>query len=204
MVSPPRGRGTREPKGVIEQFDALIADIQRAHDRGEDIGMAEFNRTTRENQLAAWRTYRRYHCLGPRIGATMPEYTTDWYGDPATPHTPGTEQGDHGWHPACSCGFRAPLTSDTEHGALRRARVHAQVSTPQPEGRYVLTAYDRNAFPDSKIDVCLYCRECGGPALMRFEGIPEEHQEEISAAIREHDRRHHGETDPDARGTIPW
>lgn len=182
----------REPQGVMEQLDAIVSEIRRRHERGEDIGLRELNKVFRRNELAAARQRRLYHYLGPRDGQAMPETVTDWHGDPAIPHDPGAEQGDNGWwYPTCSCGFRALLSSSTEAGALRRARVHAHVSTPQPESRYVLEAYDGAASEDYEPRIYLYCREHARNSLLLFTGLPDEHQEEIAAAMREHEREHH-------------
>lgn len=182
----------RPPQGVIEHFDALISDVWRARERGVDIGLREFDRVARENALAAWRHHRAYHYLGPRNGDDMPESAHAWHGDPAIPHQPTTERGERGFHPACSCGFRALLTSDTEAGALRRARVHAQVSVPRPEGRYTLSAYD-GQYGTDKVEVKLRCRDCRDQrALLQFDGLPDEHRQEIAAVVREHESKFHG------------
>lgn len=188
MRVPPR----REPQGVMEQLDAIVTEIRRRHERGEDIGLRELNKIFRQNELAAARQHRLYHYLGPTNGRDMPETVTDWHGDPAVAHEPGAEQGDHGWYPVCSCGFRALLSSGTEESALRRARVHAEVSTPQPESRYLLEAYDGAAVEGYEPRVYLYCREHARQSLLLFTGLPDEHQEEIAAAMREHEREHHG------------
>jgi hypothetical protein len=181
-------------RGPIAALNALIADIDKARNRGEDIGLREFDKTVRENQMRAWRHHWLYNCLGPRSGNMMQAEISpyDWFGDPALPHEPAVEQVANSFHPTCSCGFRALLTSDTEEGALRRARVHADVSTPRPDGRYVLTAYDGPACLNHEIEVRLYCRECRGPSLMEISGPPDEHQDEIATVVREHDRDHHG------------
>jgi hypothetical protein len=184
-------RAPIERTGPIAAFDALLNDIEKARKRGVDIGMREVDRIFRENSIAAWRHYRLYHYLGPRDGNAMPESALGWHGDPAVPHEPGAEQGDHGWYPTCSCGFRALLSSATEESAQRRASIHAQVSTPQPEGRYVLSAYDGPASLSYEPEVRLYCREHGTHALLRMTGAPDEHQGKISEAIRDHDWEFH-------------
>lgn len=195
-----RTGGAVGERGPIAALDALIDDVYKARNRGEDIGLAWFNQTARENSLKAWNRHWLYHCLGPRDGTTMTDGSKsvlDWHGDPTIHHEPTTEPAEpatKGFHPTCSCGFRALLTSDTEEGALRRARVHADVSTPRPDGRYALTAYDGPACLNHEIEVRLYCRECRGPALMEISGAPDEHQDEIAAAVYEHDRDHHGGT----------
>jgi len=60
----------------------------------------------------------------------------DWLGDPNAPHQPGAEPAGTGWRPVCSCGFSAPLTHDTEAGAMRAAQAHAKACVPPPQGRY--------------------------------------------------------------------
>ena len=182
---------TRED-GAIGAFNAYLARIDKARARGEDIGLAEFDRIARRNALAAWKTHRLYHYLGPRDGNEMPESALGWFGDPAVNHEPGVEQVRSGFQPTCSCGFRALLASGTEEAALKRARVHAEVSSPRPESRYVLDAYDAWGAADRGIEVRLHCREHGAHSLLKMAGAPSEHQAEIAAAIRDHDREFHG------------
>lgn len=117
------------------------------------------------------------------------ETSTNWSGDPDIPHEPTTERGERGFHPACSCGFRAPLASTTEESALHRAQVHVQLSSPRTEGRYTLTT--RNLRAGTKAEVDLHCREHSGHALLTIIGPLDERQDEIEAAVREHERDHH-------------
>jgi hypothetical protein len=192
-VSTPRkryGYSPPKPDGAIAAINALVADARRELE-ADPRKAYEFNKMIRENQLQAARAWHFSHCLGPREGMDVPPNATDWHGDPAVAHEPGVEQASYGSHPTCSCGFRAPLSSATEESALRRAQVHVQVSTPRPDARYVLTANDDGPKPDG-IVVRLYCRECRGPSLLSVNGAPDEYQQELVAAARDHDRDHHG------------
>jgi hypothetical protein len=112
-----------------------------------------------------------------------------WFGDPNVPHEPGTEPADVGWRPACSCGFRAPLTHGTEDAALRAAQTHAAVSAPGRYGRYT-----------AELDagtVHIRCALCPGKPLASFPNGLDGHEVEAIEAARAHDRERHEEGDDD-------
>jgi hypothetical protein len=110
------------------------------------------------------------------------------FGDPTVTHEPGIEPAGTAWRPVCSCGFRAPLTHDTETGALRAAQTHAAVSTALPPGRYsaVLdgdTVHIRCAVhPDESL--------ASFPAREYASGIGGR-AGELREVLREHDREYH-------------
>ncbi len=106
-----------------------------------------------------------------------------WFGDPDLPHEPGIEPAGSGWRPVCSCGFRAPLTHDTEDGALRAAQAHAAASAPRRGGRY-----------SAELDagtVHIRCALCPDEPLASFPGGLDGREEETVEAVRDHDRQHH-------------
>lgn len=117
---------------------------------------------------------------GPTMAA---EEESAWFGDPNVPHEPSAKPTGYGWRPVCSCGFRAPLTHDTEDGALRAARNHAAVSVPRPDGRYTVEL-DGDA-----VAVC--CTQHPAEPLARFPGGLDGREAELSDVVHEHDRRFH-------------
>lgn len=110
----------------------------------------------------------------------------DWFGDPAVPHEPGIEPADSGWRPVCSCGFRAPLTHDTEADAMRAAETHAAASSPRPEGRYEAERTDEHT-------IVVRCRQHPDTPLLTVTDTLDGHGVEIGEAIRDHDREFHGD-----------
>lgn len=117
-----------------------------------------------------------------------------WFGDPDITHEPGTEPADTGWRPVCSCGFRAPLTHDTEDGALRDAQNHAAVSGARPPSRY-------SAVLDGDTVHIRCATHPGGPlasfAAREYASGLDGHGDELREALREHDQRCHEEGDDD-------
>jgi hypothetical protein len=119
------------------------------------------------------------------VTADEPQTTPDWFGDPDATHEPFAEPTGAGFRPACSCGFRAPLTHDTEDGAMRAARVHVACSTPQPPPRYMA---DMNGD-----DTVVFCVQHPNPPLIVVAPPPNEHQTEIAQAVQAHEREFHGD-----------
>jgi hypothetical protein len=108
---------------------------------------------------------------------------TSWSRDPNITHEPGVEPAGGAWRPVCCCGFRAPLTHDTEDGALRAAQTHAAVSAPSQYGRYT-----------AELDagtVHIRCALCPDEPLASFPGGLDGREEEAVEAVRHHDRQHH-------------
>lgn len=76
-----------------------------------------------------------------------PGVTPTWQSLTRPPTEPGTA-----FRPACSCGWAAELTHDTEEGARRAGEAHAAVNSPREPGRYVMD------FEDGWIT--LRCNDC--------------------------------------------
>ena len=104
------------------------------------------------------------------------------FGDPTVTHEPGIEPAGDAWRPVCSCGFRAPLTHDTETGAMRAAQTHATVSTPPPPGRYSAVLDGDTVHPDEPL--------AGFPAREYASGLGGR-AGELREVLREHDREYH-------------
>jgi len=83
----------------------------------------------------------------------------------------------------CSCGFSAPLTHDTKHGALRAAQTHAAVSSALPTGRY-------SAVLDGDT-VHIRCDAHPDEPLASFPGSLDGRETEALDAIRAHERDYH-------------
>lgn len=109
---------------------------------------------------------------------------SSWSGDPEVEHVAGVEPAGAGYRPACSCGFRAPLTHATEDGALRAAGVHVGVSTPQAPSRYMA---DMNGG-----DAVVFCVEHPDPPLVVVAPPTDDHRVEIAEAVQAHEREYHG------------
>lgn len=109
-----------------------------------------------------------------------------WFGDPNITHEPGAEPAaDGGWRPVCSCGFRAPLTHDTEDGARRAAQAHVAVSSALAPGRY-------SAVLDGGT-VHIRCDAHPGEPLASFpaRGYASGPGGELREVLREHDLEYH-------------
>jgi len=120
--------------------------------------------------------------------------TTDpgWFGDPNITHEPGAEPApDGGWRPVCSCGFRAPLTHNTEERARRGAARHAAVSAPMPPGRYSAELDADGA------TVHIRCAQHPDEPLASFPDGVRGRGGELVELLAEHDRQQHGGHDDD-------
>lgn len=111
-----------------------------------------------------------------------------WFGDPTATHEPGIEPADTGWRPVCSCGFSAPLTHDTETGAMGAAQTHAAVSSALAPGRYsaVLVGDTVHIRCDMHPDEPL----ASFPAGEYADGLGGRY-DELREVLREHDREYH-------------
>jgi hypothetical protein len=112
------------------------------------------------------------------------EVTSGWWGDPEIDHAAAPEPAETGYRAACSCGFRAPLTHDTEDAALRAADVHVAISTPRPPSRYMA---DMNGD-----DTAVFCVQHPDPPLITVTPPAEQHQAKIAKAVQAHERQFHG------------
>jgi hypothetical protein len=105
------------------------------------------------------------------------------FGDPGIEHTAAVEPVGASYQPTCSCGFRAPLTHDTESGAMRAAEAHAAASRPRRPGRYTATL-ENGA-------VTIYCAQHPAKPLLSFPAPIDDHQAAMTEAIRDHDWEYH-------------
>jgi hypothetical protein len=113
-----------------------------------------------------------------------------WFGDPQAVHESGIEPAGDAWRPVCSCGFSAPLTHDTEDGALQAAQIHATVSSAPPQGRY-------SAVLDGDT-VHIRCATHPGQSLAGFPAREDAdglggRGHELREILHEHDRQFHEE-----------